>query len=276
MHHRLIALDSLPGKRVRLSFSAADGSTKEVQADAAVLALGGGSWPETGSDGRWCELLRTKGIAITPLEPANCGWEVAWPAGLLAMAEGQPLKNVEVHAGGESAIGELLITSYGLEGGAIYQLAPALREMREPAITIDLNPGVSTAQLVARLGTPRIRPLLVARDRWKLSAAAIALLEHHPAAEKFSEPEALAEAVKGYPVRLVRPRPLVEAISTAGGVRWSELDEGLMIRRLPGVFVAGEMIDWEAPTGGYLLQGCFATGTRAGKSAAAWIARGNS
>jgi uncharacterized flavoprotein (TIGR03862 family) len=236
-----------------------------LTADAIILALGGASWPETGSDGTWPAILATLGIEITPWQPANCGWNVDWPAELLARAEGLPLKNLTVRAGEESVSGELLITRHGLEGGAIYRLGRTLRSMTEPRLTIDFKPqlGVDTMR-------ERITNLPGTADwfrAWKLSAGAIALLETLSSDEPPDRERTIAR-VKNFTVALHGPRPIAEAISSAGGVPWSELDEHLMLRKLPGVFVAGEMIDWEAPTGGYLLQGCFATATRAGHAAA--------
>jgi uncharacterized flavoprotein (TIGR03862 family) len=234
-------------------------------ADAIVLALGGASWPETGSDGTWPAILTGHGIDVAPWVPANCGWEVEWPADLLARAEGLPLKNLTVRAGNESVSGELLITRHGLEGGAIYRLGRTLRAMKEPRLEIDFKP-----QLTVEAIRERAANLDNARDwfrAWKLSVAAIALLETI-CPDDCSDCERLIARVKNFTLFLRGPRPIAEAISSAGGVRWSELDESLMLRKLPGVFVAGEMIDWEAPTGGYLLQGCFTTGTRAGRAAA--------
>jgi len=255
----------------------------ERNAKAIVLALGGASYPETGSDGTWPAILAQLGIEITPWQAANCGWEVSWPPSLLERAEGKPLKNLTVRAGGsrldpprrvncisphqeESVSGELLITKYGLEGGAIYRLGPTLRRMNEPALIIDFKP-----QLSAELLRQRAANLSTASEwfrAWKLNAAAVALLETHVEA---GDLERAIEQVKNFSLRLQGPRPIEEAISSAGGVPWSELDETLMLRKAPGVFVAGEMIDWEAPTGGYLLQGCLATGTRAGAGAAAAV-----
>lgn len=213
--------------------------SKSVRATALILALGGASWPETGSDGNWPSILAAQGVGIAPWAAANCGWEVDWPNELLRLAEGLPLKNISVRAGDVTIAGELLITRYGLEGGAIYRLGPILRAMSRPEIVIDLKPQ-----------SPRVS------EQTKLSVAARALLECYPGQEP-----------KNFRLALVGPRPIAEAISSAGGIRWAELDENLMLRKLPGVFAAGEMIDWEAPTGGYLLQGCFATGTRAGQAA---------
>jgi len=236
-----------------------------LTADCIVLALGGASWPETGSDGTWPAILAAHGIEITPWQPANCGWEVDWPSALLARAEGLPLKNLTVSAGQEPVSGELLITRHGLEGGAIYRLGRTLRAMTGPHVKIDFKP-----QLTEEIMRARTEDLPSNSDwfrAWKLSAAAVALLETMPPNEPLNREQTIAR-VKNFTIPLRGPRPIAEAISSAGGVPWSELDETLMLRKLPGVFVAGEMIDWEAPTGGYLLQGCFATATRAGRSAA--------
>ena len=258
MNHRWTGI--VPGAPHRLQF--ANGA--EVSADAVILALGGGSWPATGSDGGWLPVLRDAGVRCHPLLPANCGWEHPWPPEVLAAAEGKPLKNLHVRAAGTSVAGELMITRYGLEGGAIYQLGAILRAMETPAITIDFKPTFTVERLVAKMQGVKRDFLREAAARWRLSDAARALLGNHT----WPDAESLARGVKNHHVRLGLPRPLAEAISSAGGVAWDELDETLMIRRMPGVFVAGEMIDWEAPTGGYLMQGCFATGHRAGHAAA--------
>jgi predicted flavoprotein YhiN len=208
-------------------------------------------------------MLAQFGIEITPWQPANCGWEVDWSQSFLERAEGKPLKNLTVRAGAESVSGELLVTKYGLEGGAIYRLGRTLRGMKEPAMTIDFKPQLSVDHLRERAANLNGAPEWF--RVWKLSAAAVALLETKDEARDL---ESAIEQVKNFKLRLQGPRPIAEAISSAGGVAWSELDATLMLRKAPGVFVAGEMIDWEAPTGGYLLQGCFATGTRAGAGAA--------
>jgi uncharacterized flavoprotein (TIGR03862 family) len=248
---------------------------RSLRPAATILALGGGSWPETGSDGGWADILRSHGIAVAPLAAANCGWEVDWPAELVVAAEGMPLKNVAVRAGDDREVrGELMITHYGLEGGAIYQAGAALRAMDSPELWLDLKPAVSAERLIQRLGPAKRNLRAEAKARWRLGAGAEAMLDHHPERDSWTTPEAMAKAVKRLRVALIRPRPIAEAISSAGGVRWSEIDASLMLRRMPGVFVAGEMIDWEAPTGGYLMQGAFATGKRAGESAALWTRRG--
>jgi uncharacterized flavoprotein (TIGR03862 family) len=268
--HRWVGLRS--GEKLELDFVSADGP-RTIFADAGVLALGGGSWPETGSDGGWIFALQRRGIVVSPLQPANCGWEAAWPGDLRLEAEGEPVKNITARAGNREAVGELLITRHGLEGGVIYQLGPALRAMSQPILFIDLKPGVSSDQLVKKLGLLRRNFLPEARQRWRLSTGAFALLRHLAPPGAHGSADALAAITKALPVPLARPRPITEAISSAGGVAWPELDETLMLKKLPGVFCAGEMIDWEAPTGGYLMQACFATGTLAGKNALAWALR---
>lgn len=268
LRHRWTGLRA--GARWRVDFQV-EGESRTFEADTVILALGGGSWPETGSDGAWISVLEKLGVAIAPLNPANCGWELQWPLAVLAQAEGKPLKNITVRAGDMTAVGELLVTKYGLEGGAIYQLGPVLRAMPEPVVVIDFKPDHTVELLVKKLGNCRRSFLAEARSRWRLSDATFAILENLPGREPFNSAESIAATVKGCELRLTGPRPLAEAISSAGGIRWSELDSSLMVRRLPGVFAAGEMIDWEAPTGGYLMQGCFSAGTRAARGALEWL-----
>nr|MBA3543938.1 TIGR03862 family flavoprotein [Chthoniobacterales bacterium] len=250
----------------RLAFADGEG----LAARALVIALGGASWPETGSDGEWPPLLQAHGVELAPFLAANCGWNVAWPQAVLEKAEGLPLKNLSVQAGDETVSGELLITRYGLEGGAIYRLGPILRAMAQPALQIDFKPQVTAKVLLQRAGGA-LRPNEWFRA-WKLSPGATVLLESFYPEDCTDRARAVARA-KNFVLPLQDPRPIAEAISTAGGVLWSELDDGLMLRKMPGVFLAGEMIDWEAPTGGYLLQGCFSTGTRAGRMAAEYRPR---
>ena len=265
LRHRLAELRHTT--RWQLDFHVED-EIRTHEADAVILALGGGSWPETGSDGGWVSVLEKLGVSVAPLVSSNCGWEFPWPAAALAQAEGQPVKNISIRAGETTITGELLITKYGLEGGAIYQLGAALRALSEPEIAIDFKPAHSIEQLVRKLGNCPRNFLAEARSRWLLSDAAFAILENcHP---PFPSAEALATTTKNCALKLTGPRPLAEAISSAGGVRWRELEATLMLRQCPGIFLAGEMIDWDAPTGGYLMQGCFATGTQAARSALAW------
>ena len=250
-----------PGPPFQLEFE----KNTFVTADAVILALGGASWPETGSDGHWMPMLENLGLATTPLAPANCGWEHDWTPEILAAAEGQPLKNIRVTAGEKSLVGELILTRHGLEGGPLYALGPALRAMDQPSITIDLKPAHTVEQLVAKMESVRRNFAAEARQRWKLGPAAHALL----ARREWTDAASLAHEAKNCRIPLKGPRPIAEAISTAGGLRWDELDDNLMVKKIPGLFVTGEMIDWEAPTGGYLLQACFATGTLAANSATA-------
>lgn len=267
--HRWRGLDR--GAPIRVHFqtgSEAAGTQPNVtrQHDAVVLALGGGSWPETGSDAGWVGVLENLGIAVNPLRSANCGWECDWAPETRAAVQGRPLHNLHVRAGDAVVTGELMLTRYGIEGTAIYRLGRSLRAMESPGIQIDFKPSFTVDQLARKMESVRRDFLKEAPERWKLPGAACAIIRqfHGPVGSA----AALADVVKDCRIPLIRPRPLAEAISTAGGVRWSELDDTLMLKKLPGVYCAGEMIDWEAPTGGYLLQGCFATGTRAGAAAA--------
>lgn len=262
MNHRL--RDITPGSPHTLVFDT-PGGDHAVTADAVVLALGGGSWPDTGSDGRWVSLFDRLGIATSPLVAANCGWQVDWPASFIASHEATPLKNLHLRSGGREAIGELIVTKYGLEGGPLYRLGPALRGMTDPAITIDFKPSFTVDRLVAKMESARRDFLREATLRWKLPAAACDLINHFHG--PIDSAKQLAPLAKSFTLPLTGPRPIEEAISSAGGVQWHELGDGLMLTKLPGIHVAGEMIDWEAPTGGYLMQGCFATGTLAGHAA---------
>jgi uncharacterized flavoprotein (TIGR03862 family) len=249
----------------RAKFQTADGSFG-LESETIILALGGASHPETGSDGKWFSILAGYGVETAGWAPANCGWMVDWPNEFIGRVEGLPLKNLTVRVGAGSVSGELLITRYGLEGGAIYQLGRTLRSMRKPCLEIDFKPQLSVETMRKRaVGLFSATAWFRA---WKLSAAAALIYAIYP--KEQNDLNQLIARVKNFSLPLRGPRPVSEAISSAGGIRWSELDESLMLRKLPGVFVAGEMIDWEAPTGGYLLQGCFATGTRAGRAAAGW------
>jgi uncharacterized flavoprotein (TIGR03862 family) len=259
---RLVSLE--PGERWRLGFE--NGTSSE--ADAVILALGGASWPETGSDGGWVAMFEKLGVGTTPLTPANCGWEHEWGPEILEAAEGKPLKNIRLTAGDHSASGELILTRYGLEGGPLYALGSTLRTMASPKISLDLKPAHTEAQLVAKMESVRRNFATEARQRWKLGDAAYALL----AGREWNDASTLAHEAKNCVIPLKGPRPISEAISSAGGIRWEELTEDLMVKKIPGLFVAGEMIDWEAPTGGFLLQACFSTATRAAKSAVARLA----
>lgn len=263
--HRWTGL--VPGAPHRLTFDTPDGP-REISARTIVFALGGASWPITGSDGTWLERFSGLGIACHPLQPANCGWETPWSPETLSAAEGQPLKNLVVRANGIESRGELMVTAYGLEGGALYRLGAELRAMAEPIVHLDFKPTFTLEELEKKMESVRRDFLAEAERRWKLGTAAAAIVAQSLQGEAPDTPR-LAGLVKACPVRFTGPRPIDEAISSAGGICWEEIDDRLMLRKLPGIFVAGEMIDWEAPTGGYLMQGCFASGTRAGSEAVA-------
>jgi uncharacterized flavoprotein (TIGR03862 family) len=248
-----------------------------------VLALGGASWPRLGSDGSWAELLAAKDVNISPLQPANCGFTVAWSNVFRDRFEGQPLKGAEFRFGDQVIRGEATITRAGIEGGAIYALSADMREAiatsGETKLSIALRPDLTANDLVARLSAPRGKQSLsnFLRKAAGLSPVAIGLLQEAAIASGQQlaslAPEKLATLINAVPVRLTGIAPIARAISTAGGITFDELDENYMLRKLPGVFAAGEMIDWEAPTGGYLLQASFATGVAAGRGAVRWLAR---
>ena len=253
-----------------------------VTTDATVLALGGASWPRLGSDGDWVAPLAQAGISITPLQPTNCGVLVAWSDVFRERFAGQPLKRLQLSLGARKERGEAIVTEAGLEGGAIYALSAPVREALaaggEAILHIDLRPDVTLADLQQRLSAPRGKQSLATflRKAGHLSPVEIGLL--HEAAMSMPgrlaglSPESLAALIKAVPVRVSGLAPIARAISTAGGITFDEIDDSFMLRRKPGVFVAGEMLDWEAPTGGYLLQACFATGAAAAKGALAWLA----
>jgi uncharacterized flavoprotein (TIGR03862 family) len=259
------------------------GGRMTAQADATVLALGGASWPRLGADGSWTDILAASGIAVAPLRPANCGFVVDWSDVFRDRFEGQPLKRIGLSFDGHKVRGEALITRRGLEGGGIYALSAPLRDAiaasGEAVLRVALRPDWPVAELRRRLEAPRNKQSLstVLRKAVSLSPPAIGLLHEAAAAasQRLSGMDAtsLAALVNDVPVRLVAAAPLARAISTAGGVRFDEIDDGFMLRRRPGVFVAGEMLDWEAPTGGYLLQAALATGAAAARGALEWLAR---
>ena len=263
-----------------LLFAGPAGDAMTVNADATILALGGASWPKLGSDGGWVAPLRKAGIAVAPLKPANCGFQVQWSARLREQFEGRPLKRVRLSFGRDCAQGDAIITREGIEGGVVYAMSAALRdaieEKGEARLRIDLRPDLTKTDLASRLAAPRGKMSLsnFLRKAGGLSPPAIALLHeaHAGAVSKMSAAE-LAASIKAVPLRLTATSPIARAISTAGGVALEELDEQFMLRKMPGVFVAGEMLDWEAPTGGYLLQASFATGAAAARGVLDFLKR---
>jgi uncharacterized flavoprotein (TIGR03862 family) len=266
----------------RLAFATPDGP-RFVEARAAVLALGGASWPRLGSDGAWVGTLAAKGVAVAPLRPANCGFTVAWSAIFRDRFEGQPLKGILLSFGDHTVRGEAMITRSGIQGGAIYALSAPLRDAfeaeGEAVLRIALRPDVAIGDLSQRLSVARAKQSFSTflRKAAHLSPVGIGLLQEIAAAQGISlsamAPADLADLINAVPLKLTGTEPIARAISTAGGIAFSELDEDFMIARLPGVFAAGEMLDWEAPTGGYLLQASFATGAAAGRGALAWLKR---
>lgn len=247
-----------------------------VRPDAVVLALGGGSWARLGSDGAWVPLLRGRGIGVAPLLPSNCGFEVGWSAHFRSRFAGQPVKPLVVSFDGLRQQGELMITAHGIEGGVVYALSAPLREaiaaQGQAVLHLDLVPGRDEARLAADLARPRGRDSLAKHLRRHAGIEGVkAGLVREFAAEALADPARLASALKALPLPLLATRPLDEAISSAGGVRFEELDGHLMLRAVPGVFCAGEMLDWEAPTGGYLLTACFASGKAAGQGVLEWL-----
>ncbi|WP_226685411.1 TIGR03862 family flavoprotein [Stutzerimonas stutzeri] len=261
-----------------LRIAGADGESL-IEADATLLALGGGSWARLGSDGAWVPLLTARGIAIAPLQPANCGFEVqAWSEHLRDKFAGAPLKTVSLALPDTAPRkGEFVLTATGIEGSLVYALAAPIRETinRDGAATVllDLLPDRTLAQVASALARPRGAQSMTKHlhRQLKLDGVKAALLRELTDAAIFQEPQALATAIKALPIRLVRPRPLDEAISSAGGVPFEALDANLMLRQLPGVFCAGEMLDWEAATGGYLLTACFASGRAAAEGMLRWL-----
>lgn len=249
---------------------------KEIVADATVLALGGGSWARLGSTGAWVSILSQAGIHIAPLKPSNCGYDVNWSEHLRSRFAGAPVKSValtftDVAGETQPKQGDFVLTQYGIEGSLVYAFSAAMRDVidRDGSATIfvDLLPALSLDRIAEKLSQPRGKRSLSEHLRRQLNITGVkaALLHELVAKEVLADPFKLAELIKALPIVCERPRPIDEAISTAGGVAFDELDEHLMLKKLPGLFCAGEMLDWDAPTGGYLLTACFASGYVAGQ-----------
>ncbi|GAO36892.1 NAD(FAD)-utilizing dehydrogenase [Sulfuricella sp. T08] len=268
-----------------LRFSTPEGG-KSVHSDAVVLALGGGSWARLGSNGAWVPLLEQRGISVAALRPSNCGFDVGWSEHFQTRFAGHPLKSVVATFTDKEGVtirkqGEFMVTATGVEGSLIYALSAPLRDEIESAgaavIYLDLLPDRELSYVIAELARPRGSRSMAShlQSRLGIKGVKAGLLRECVPAQDFSDPARLGAAIKALTVRLIAPRPLDEAISSAGGVTFEELDERLMIRSLPGVFCAGEMLDWEAPTGGYLLTACLASGRAAGLGVLAWKAENN-
>lgn len=255
-----------------------------VRTDATLLALGGGSWARLGSDGAWALILRERGIPVAPLIPANCGFDVGWSEHLHMRFAGQQVKSTVLSFTDTNGVtyrraGEFVITETGVEGSLIYALSAPLRDTISASgsvlVHFDLAPGRDLERIRDELAHPRGSRSIAShlQSRLNLRGVKTALLREVVPSEDFADPIRLAAAIKALPLRLVAPRPLDEAISSAGGVRFEALDQRLMLRALPGVFCAGEMLDWEAPTGGYLLTACFASGRAAGQGILEWLGK---
>ncbi|WP_301102661.1 TIGR03862 family flavoprotein [Propionivibrio sp.] len=281
VRHRWCGIERQVDGHYALRFATLEGE-KRSEANAVVLALGGGSWAKLGSDGRWVPLLEQAGVSVAPLRPANCGFDAGWSTHLRTGFAGQPVKPVVASIIDAMGIrhqqqGEFVITENGVEGGLIYALSVPLRDTIEQTgsatLTLDLLPGHDLPRVIDEVARPRGSRSLSShlQSRLGLKGVKTALLHECLAREDVADPRALAMGIKALPLRLNAPRPLNEAISSAGGVLFETLDEHLMIRSLPGVFCAGEMLDWEAPTGGYLLTGCLSSGHAAGLGALKWM-----
>ncbi len=279
VHHRWIGWDETGALR----FETPDGE-RRLHADAVVLALGGGSWPELGSDGAWAPLLRERGVDVAPLLPSNCGFDIGWSEHFASRHAGAPLKPVVAHwhdADGTAheLQGECVVTATGIEGSLIYALSSMFRDAiaahGEALLELDLAPGRELHRLRDDLSRPRGGRTLSEHLRRQAGISGVKAALLYEALDKtaMNDAQALSRTIKRLPLRLLRARPIAEAISSAGGVRLEALDDALMLRELPGVFCAGEMLDWEAPTGGYLLTACQASGLRAGRGALAWLQR---
>ncbi|MDP2805014.1 MAG: TIGR03862 family flavoprotein [Gallionellaceae bacterium] len=247
-----------------------------ANSDAVILALGGGSWPQLGSDAQWIPLLQQRGIEIAPLQPSNCGFNIAWSDHFKKRFVGEPIKSVSATFNGIRKKGELVITEYGVEGGLIYALSTALRDeiksKGSATFFLDLLPDWDEQRVRGEVFHPRGSRSVSShlQSRLKLRGAKTNLLREVLGVEGFANPTLLAASIKALPLTLTSSRPLSEAISSAGGIKFEAMNEHLMLRKLPGVFCAGEMLDWEAPTGGYLLSACFASGKAAGEGALSW------
>ena len=253
------------------------GGNISVQPDATILALGGASWPRLGSDAAWVPWLEQAGVLLAPFKPANMGFDVAWSDVMKRRFAGHAVKNCVLSHGGVQKRGDFVISDYGIEGSAVYSLSTTIRDTiaagQSATLVADLAPDHSADVLAAKLARPRGKRSLTdhLRRTTGITGVKAGLLRECLPTAAFGDPAALAAAIKAVPIVCVRPRPIAEAISSAGGLCFSALDENLMLRALPGTFACGEMLNWEAPTGGYLITGCMALGRMAGHSAARWL-----
>ena len=274
VRHRWLGWDD----QGHLSFATPEGEVT-VEATVTVLALGGGSWKKLGSDAAWVPLLESRGVTVAPLRPANCGFDVAWSEHFRGRFAGEALKSVALDFAGERRRGEFVVGETGVEGSLIYAFSARLRDAIEAdgsaTFHLDLMPDWTPERVAKEVAHPRGSRSLSShlQSRLGLKGVKAGLLRECLDQETYADPLKLAAAIKALPIRLIAPRPMDEAISSAGGVVFAALDETLMLRDLPGVFCAGEMLDWEAPTGGYLLSACFAGGRAAARGVLKWLKR---
>jgi uncharacterized flavoprotein (TIGR03862 family) len=263
----------------KLIFQKSNAEQIEFAADVILYAMGGGSYPHMGSNGEWVSPFENRGMEISPLEPSNCGFAVNWSDHFLSRHEGIPIKNILLSHNHRSVAGDLVVTKSGLEGGALYALSKELRKaINQEATTLlkmDMKPGTTFEKVQQQLAVSRGKMSLsnFLRKQLRLSPVQIALLYEFTAKDSMKDASSLATAIKALPIPLSGINGISRAISSAGGVKFENLDDQLMIKQSPGQFVAGEMLDWEAPTGGYLLQGCFATGMVAADGIKEYLAR---
>jgi hypothetical protein len=269
--HRWIGFD-----HDALALESPNGATS-FKADATLLALGGASWPRLGSDAAWVPWLRERGVDVHAFEPANCGFDVSWSGLFRERFAGVPVKSVTAASGAGTFPGEFVVGKHGIEGSLVYAHAATLRDRLKDAgraaLVIDLAPGRTCERLARDLARQGSKASFSNRLRKGagIDGVKLALLRELGGEADLSDPQRLAGLIKALPIPLLRPRPIVEAISSAGGIAWDAMDENYMLKALPGTFAAGEMLDWEAPTGGYLLTGCLATGRAAAKGIEAWL-----
>jgi uncharacterized flavoprotein (TIGR03862 family) len=272
LRRRLVALEGADPV-----FALPDGSRVAVRAKAVLLALGGASWPKLGSDAAWVPLLAERGVTIRPLRPSNCGFDLGWSPHFRERAAGQPLKNVVLSFAARRIQGEAMLTATGIEGGAVYAISAPLRDALETSpepvfLHLDLKPRMDHASLQQKFQGRRKARSLASFLTGELHLPAIAYSLLREVADPLPQDAAkLAALIKDVPLRILRPRPIAEAISSAGGIAFDALDDNLMLRAIPGIFAAGEMLDWEAPTGGYLLQGCMSSAVVAADGMLSWL-----
>ena len=262
----------------RLVFTSGDDTMAEAASDITVLALGGASWPRVGSDGGWVPVLRAADVRVNDLRPANCGMRIGWTTHFADRFAAVPLKNIAIVVGDTRVRGDAMITRHGIESGPVYVQSAAIRDVLDRSghcqVTIDLQPDLTITQVGERLahGRPKESIATLLRHTIALTPVAISLLREVTGNRVPTDPVELAGLVKAVPLNIEATMPIERAISSAGGIALEEVDQRFMLRRLPGTFVAGEMLDWDAPTGGYLLQASFSTAVQAARGALAWLA----